>query len=161
MSIKWQKWQFLTSWSPFYLISREIWISSRKILQFTHCDLYLKTFVKPIDFSRKIKTQIGFTKISYIFDCEVWKFNIFCHSDFTWNQIWRFQKCKICCFNTFRGSEFSFLWIFAGFEGLKFTQIEMSKVQKWQKLHFLNVYSLQIWFHVKWEWWWNFIKVKP
>ena len=29
-----------------------------------------------------------------------------CHSDFTWNQSLWFQKCKICHFNYFRGSEF-------------------------------------------------------
>ena len=30
----------------------------------------------------------------------------FCHSDFTWNQFWCFQKCKFCHFTTFRCSEF-------------------------------------------------------
>ena len=29
-------------------------------------------------------------------------------SNFTWNQFWRLYKCKICHFNTFRGSEFWF-----------------------------------------------------
>ena len=28
------------------------------------------------------------------------------HSDFTWNQFWGFQKCKICHFCHFKGSEF-------------------------------------------------------
>ena len=32
----------------------------------------------------------------------------FYHSDFTWNQFWGFQKCKICHFHTFRGSEYWF-----------------------------------------------------
>ena len=41
----------------------------------------------------------------------------FYHSDLTWNQFMRFWKCKICHFNTFRGSEFWFLWICAHFDG--------------------------------------------
>ena len=39
------------------------------------------------------------------------------HSDFTWNRICVFWKCKIYHFCTFRGSDFLFLWIFALFEG--------------------------------------------
>ena len=41
----------------------------------------------------------------------------FFHSDFTWNQFWGFEKCKICHFNTFRASESWFWWIFALFGG--------------------------------------------
>ena len=37
----------------------------------------------------------------------------FHQSDFTWNQFWEMWKCKICPFNTFRGSEFWFVWNFA------------------------------------------------
>ena len=40
-------------------------------------------------------------------------FRIFCHSDFTWKQIWCFQKFKNCHFCVFRGSECWFLCIFA------------------------------------------------
>ena len=37
----------------------------------------------------------------------VWKFQIFfCHLDFTWNQFWRIQKCKISHLCHFWGSEF-------------------------------------------------------
>ena len=40
----------------------------------------------------------------------------FYHSDFPWNQFRRIWKCKICHCNTFRGSEFWFLWIFVPLE---------------------------------------------
>ena len=39
----------------------------------------------------------------------------FYHSDFAWNQFWGFLKCKINHFNTFRGLEFWFWWIFCTF----------------------------------------------
>ena len=40
-------------------------------------------------------------------------FWFFYQSDFTWNQIWGFLKCKIRHFNTFRGFESWILWLFA------------------------------------------------
>jgi len=47
-------------------------------------------------------------------------YRIFYHSDFTWNQNWRNQSLKICCFNTLIGSEiFFFLWICAIFKILQ------------------------------------------
>ena len=58
------------------------------------------------------------------------------HSDFTWNQCLRFLKCKICHFNTFRGSEFWFLWIFPFFKGRNLTKRQNSEPQKWQKRQF-------------------------
>ena len=51
------------------------------------------------------------------FVSSVWNIQIFfCHPVFTWNQSWLIQSIKICNFDTFRGSEFWFLWIFALFE---------------------------------------------
>ena len=41
----------------------------------------------------------------------------FCHSDFTWNQFWWFQKFKICYFCLSRSSQFWFWWILAFFWG--------------------------------------------
>ena len=41
----------------------------------------------------------------------------FYQSDFTWNQFWGIEKCKICHFNTFKGSEFWFSWFFVLLEG--------------------------------------------
>ena len=55
------------------------------------------------------------------------------HSDFTWNQFLRFQKHKICHFNTFRGSEFWFLWICALFVGWNLPNEQSSQPLKWQK----------------------------
>ena len=50
----------------------------------------------------------------------------FCHSDFKWNQFWEFLKCKICHFNTFRGSEF---WVY-GY--LHFLKAEIHQITKFR-----------------------------
>ena len=61
----------------------------------------------------------------------------FYHSDFTWNQIWGFWKCKICHFNTFIESEFWFLWIFALCHSWKWPKIQILSLQNCKKCHFL------------------------
>ena len=69
-----------------------------------------------------------------------------------WKQFWGFWKCKICHFNTFRGSELWFWWFFALFERSNFPNEQYSKplnMLQWQIMQFENP---QNWFHVKSEW---------
>ena len=83
------------------------------------------------------------------------KFIFFYHLDFTWNWFWWFCKCIIWLFNTFRGPEFWFLWIFALFRTfwrLKFTKLTNSELQNGKKQQFYNLWILQNWLHVKSEW---------
>ena len=75
----------------------------------------------------------------------------FYHSDFTWNQFWGFSKCKICCFNTFRGFKLWFSWIFALLKGWYLPNGQNSQHLKWQKQQFLHFENPQNWFHVKSE----------
>ena len=60
----------------------------------------------------------------------------FFHSDFTWNQFYRFQKYKICHFYTLAVYEFWFLWMFALFDGWNLSNWLNSLPQKWRKLQF-------------------------
>ena len=83
--------------------------------------------------------------------CRILKIDFTCYSDFTWNQFWGLLKCKISHFNTLRGSEFRFLWIFAlcevwnwlnyqNSEPLKFSKMVFSKL-----LYYSRLISRKIW----------------
>ena len=86
--------------------------------------------------------------VVYKTQCE--NFKVFYHSDFAWNQFWKFLKCKISRFNTFKGSEFWFSWIFALFEGRylpkyqKFTAPKMAKMAVLQLLSSPKLISRKI-----------------
>jgi len=67
----------------------------------------------------------------------------FYHSDFTWNQVWGFLKCKISHFNTIRGSEFLFLWIFALSE--KYTAPKLAKTPVFALLESTKLISRKFW----------------
>ena len=62
----------------------------------------------------------------------------FYHSDFTWNQFVGFWKCKICHFNTFRGFELWFLWIFGLSEGWIWPKLKSAEPLKLQRKFFLS-----------------------
>ena len=55
-----------------------------------------------------------------------------CLWDFTWNQFWQFFKYKICHFNTCRGLEFWFVWIWALFKSWNYQidKIRSPKIAK-------------------------------
>ena len=65
-------------------------------------------------------------EISWFFD----------HSDFAWYQFWGFEKYKTCHLNTFRGSKFKSLWIFAIFGGWNIPNQQNSGPQRWLKSSF-------------------------
>ena len=54
-------------------------------------------------------------------------------SNFTWNQFLVFYKWKSCRFNTFRGSELRFLWIYEFLDFLKAEIYQINKIQSPQK----------------------------
>ena len=94
--------------------------------------------------------------------------HFFGHSVFTWNQIWRIQSLKICHFNTFRGSKFGCLCIFALFEGWflpNWQNSEPLKLQKKQKIHVKSKWQKILKFqHLEWlydAWNWQFLEKKP
>ena len=64
-------------------------------------------------FSKRIEKLIFRNLEWHSYLVTIW---FFYHSYFTWNQIWGFWRCKICHFNTFRGSELWFLWFFTLFK---------------------------------------------
>ena len=57
---------------------------------------------------------------------EIW--SIYCHSDFTWNQIWQIQTDQNVIFGKFRDFELWILVILRLEKWLKFTKIEMQKL---------------------------------
>ena len=81
---------------------------------------------------------------------------IFCHSDFTWNQSWE-SRVSFCHFNTLRESVLWFLWIFELFEGLnlpnKFTKLTVPKMALLEYLVSPKWISRKIWVARKL---WNF-----
>ena len=66
------------------------------------------------DRSKKAYRNFLHSNTQYIVETQ-----FFYHSDFTWKQYWRFEKCKICHFNTFRGCEFGCFMNFCTFWNLK------------------------------------------
>ena len=84
-----------------------------------------------------------------IHSVENWEF--FCHSDFTWNQIERFEELKLPSF------QFQMVWILflAKFQPSEIAQNHQfltSKPQKCQNDNFRNFWNSKNWFHVKSKW---------
>ena len=90
---------------------------------------------KFIDFTKFFKSFLVFVTFCTLYSVDISWFLY--HSNFTWNQFGGFKECKICHFNTFRGSEFWFLRIFALFEGWHLPNEQNSQPLKWQKRQFL------------------------